>query len=64
MVRSPLEDIPPFDKAVPLPDSLFIPDIWGFGAVAMVWRDWKEQRRKRRALRRERRAARRSAARR
>jgi hypothetical protein len=57
MVRSPLQDIPPFDKAMPLPDSLFIPDEWGFGAVAAMWRDWREKRRKRRELRRERRAA-------
>jgi hypothetical protein len=51
MYRSPLRDIPPFDKAPVFPQSIFIPDEWGFGSVAAVWRDWRRRRRERRLRR-------------
>jgi hypothetical protein len=56
MVRSRFDDLPPFDKAVELPDSIFIEFEWGFASVTSMWRDWRKRRRDRRRVRRERRA--------
>jgi hypothetical protein len=63
-VRSPLRDYPPFDEAVPIPDAAFIPYESDFGAIAILWRDWRTRRRGRRQQRRaDARARRRAAAR-
>lgn len=58
VARSAYRDIPPFDKAVELPDAIFIEYEWGFASVTALWRDWREQRRERRRARRLRRARR------
>jgi hypothetical protein len=47
MYRSPLRDIPPFDKAPPYSEDLFLPYEKGFGAAAGIWRDWRKRRRER-----------------
>lgn len=41
-MREPrLSDYPPFDKAEPLPDSIWIWDRWGFASFPPVWREFK-----------------------
>ncbi|MGB2711395.1 MAG: hypothetical protein WBC33_07745 [Conexibacter sp.] len=56
MVYTPLDDLPPFDKAPVLPDELFIPDIWGplpyLRRKRAEWRARRERRRLRRFDRR------------
>jgi hypothetical protein len=50
MAEVRLSDFPPFDEAVPeIPDSAWIPDLWGFNSWVYIWQDFKERRRQRRA---------------
>jgi hypothetical protein len=47
MYRSPLRDIPPFDKAPPYSEDFFLPYEYGFGSIVGIWRDWRKRRRER-----------------